>query len=146
MIRKLQSSEVGLCIEGGGMFSDEGKLPGGFIPEVFRDTWMNLIDRGIGVIFGSFGDDGVIHGALGAVKCPDPFNGDLICVENFWYVIPEYRGSGIRLLKQFEAWAKEQGAKRVAMIHLLQLSPKELEHLYIRLGYQPIEVNYIKNL
>lgn len=145
MIRELKSFELSLIAEGGEAFSNEAKNPGGFNIDAFSKFWSNLIDDRCGVIIGSF-DGSVITGALGAVMCPDMFNGDLMAVEAFWYVLKKYRGHGIRLLFAFEDWAKNNKAARVAMIHLEHLHPVELRKLYEKLGYRLIETHYVKDL
>ena len=146
MIRELTVDEIPLCVEGGKSFFDEGKLPGGFKPEIFIACWQRLIRNGIGVILGLFNESGEIQGALGAVIYPDMNNGDITAVENFWYMLPQCRGQGLKLLKEYEKWARRRGAKRLAMIHLLNLQPEKLGALYQRLGFEPIETNYIKVL
>lgn len=144
-IRHLKAGEVGLCVEGGKQFFDEGKLPGGFVPEIFSRNWKNLIERNIGTIIGSFDGD-TITGALGAVLAPDLNNGQTIATECFWFVIDRHRGHGIALLKEFERWAAFRKAKRVAMIHLHALQPERLSELYQRMGYKAVETNYLKDL
>jgi GNAT superfamily N-acetyltransferase len=146
MIRKLQSTEVPVMVEAAKMFFDEGKLPGGLKPEVFVATWQRLISIGTGVVFGMFGQDGAFHGALGAVHYPDPFNGHKCAIEQYWFVMPQFRGRGGLLLREFENWAKAEGCKRIGMIHLQRLQPTELRNFYERLGYEHIESAYIKDL
>lgn len=147
MIRQLQSNEVDRMVPAGKLFFEEGKLPGGLDPEVFTATWRNLITSGVGVVFALFGPDGeALHGALGAVKFPDPFNGDLTAIENFWFLMPQFRGRGGLLLREFERWSRAQGCKRISMIHLQRLQPVELKGFYERLGYEHIESCYMKDL
>src|SRR5688572_9076222 len=127
--------EVTELLEGGESFFREGGMPGGFDREAFIANWTRLIHQGIGQLFGLYGDDGVIHGAMGGVLAPDLNNGHTIGIEAFWYVLPQYRGRGaIRLIEAYEKWAKEKGARRVCMIHLLNLQPERLGELYQRLG------------
>ena len=145
MIRALAPHEVHFCVEGGKAFFAEGKIPGGFVPEVFVRHWQETIDMGGGVIMAAF-DGEEFTGALGAVKCPNPFNGKLMAVEMFWFVLPGKRGHGLRLLDAFENWAEQIGVQMVAMIHLEALSPATLEKLYVRRGYKLVERNYIKEI
>lgn len=144
-VRQLKPEEATMCVEGGIAFFDEGKLPGGFVPEVFIRNWKNMISSGRGVIIGSF-DGETITGALGAVMAPDLNNDQLLATECFWFVFPQYRGHGIRLLTEFERWAKAAGARRAAMVHLQRLQPESLGALYERMGYEKIETNYLKEL
>jgi len=144
-VRQVQDLEE--LLAGGASFFAEGQMPGGFDSEAFIKSWAHLIDTEIGCVFGLYGEDGVIHGALGGILAPDIFNGHTVAIEAFWYVLPEHRGSGaIRLVKAYEDWARSRGARRVSMVHLLNLQPGRLGDLYVRLGYRAVETNYIKDL
>lgn len=55
-------------------------------------------------------------------------------------------GGGISLLRQFETWAKEKGATRVVMAHLLVEGAERVEAIYDKLGYKKAEVAYYKEL
>lgn len=131
--------------EAGREFFAEGNLPGGFRPEAFTQNWTKMIYAGHGMILGAF-KNGAFIGALGAVFSPDPSNGDKIATEAFWYVRPGHRGPGLRLLKAFEEIAMKRGVKRIGMVHLLSIQPEGMANLYQRLGYRPVEVNFLKEL
>jgi hypothetical protein len=148
MIRKLQSNEVPITVDGGRLFFEEGKMPGGFAPEIFVGNWKRYIAENRGTIYASFGADGKVHGALGAVFYEDPFNGDKVATEQFWYTIPQYRNSreGLVLLNTFLADAKNRGCKRAMMIHLEALQPEILKALYGRKGFEHVESSYVKIL
>ncbi len=151
MIERLKPEQLPLCLEGGRLFFEAAKHPGGFVPGVFLDTFGALVESGRGIVLASFdaqGDNKTITGALGGVLAPSPFNGQLMAIEMFWFVLPEYRGrsDALRLFSAFEDWAVEVNADMISMIHLLALAPDKLEKLYRRRGYTPIEVNYIKEL
>lgn len=143
MTRALTSSEVGICCEAARKFYEEGKLPGRLVENVFIAGWQERIDTDAGVIFGSFNDNtGEFEGGLGAVIYPDPNSGDPLTCEMFWYMKPECRGNGMRLLEAYENWAKSKGAHRIYMIHLLELHPDVMRKIYERRGYKPVEVGY----
>lgn len=144
MIQYLTAEEAHLCIDGGRQFYLDAKLPGQFIPEAFCASWRNLISTGRGAIIGLF-DGPDIAGALGCIAAPELNNYDTIAVEAFWFMIPGRRGSGLRLLMEFERWAKVKGCQRAAMIHLEALNPR-LAEIYVRLGYKLIERHYLKTL
>lgn len=146
MTRLLQANEVPHCVEGGRMFFDEGKLPGGFDPGHFCRTWQGLIESKRGVVISSWRDADTITGALGAVLCPSLFSGKIMAVECFWYVIPQHRGHGLKLLRHFERWAHEQGVHFLSMIHLKNLQPELLGAVYERMGYRAVETNYLKEI
>jgi hypothetical protein len=59
----------------------------------------------------------------------------LIAMEHGWFATD---GSGLRLLRAFEAWARERGAMMVQ----LSTGPSGLD--LTRLGYRPAEMAWIK--
>lgn len=144
-VRAVSPDELCAVVDVGYMFFKEGNLPGGFKRDVFLRNWSAILKERRGIFLGAFEDE-KFTGGLGAVLCPDLNNGQLLAVECFWYVLPEYRGHGLRLLRAFERWAKEAGVRRVAMIHLMSLHPEAMRQLYERLGYRAVEINYIKEL
>lgn len=122
--------------------SGEFDLPG------FLRNWEILIESGMGFIFVLRSEIGEVQGYLAAVIVADPFNGEKVCAENFWYVRKHARGSigGMRLFQAFEEEAKAAGCKRCLMVHLENLTPEKLAKLYERRGYRLIERTYEKNL
>jgi GNAT superfamily N-acetyltransferase len=84
--------------------------------------------------------DGEIVGMIGVVATLHPHSGDPVMSELFWYVLPRARGSGVRLLLEAEAWARANGIGKSIVV-----SPNEiLSALYERLGYEPLERQFIK--
>ena len=77
---------------------------------------------------------------------PDPNTGEMLATEFFWFVNPESRGSGLKLLKVFEKWAKEKGCKKVIMVHLSDSMPEKIRNIYLRFGYKVAETHYIKEV
>lgn len=112
----------------------------------FVQTWTNLIETGIGVIFLAE-DDTHIVGAIGGTAYPDPNSFRLVAAEWFWFVESGYRGiAGIKLYREFELWAKKRGAVEIQMIHLSDSMPGKLERFYKNLGFVPAETRYVKAL
>lgn len=100
-----------------------------------------LIDSPTGALFVSE-RDGIVTGMIGLLLYTQPLSGEPMASELFWWVEPEHRGHGVRLMKQAEAWARAQGATALQMI----APTSEVEQLYQRLGYDRIEVAYQKAL
>lgn len=142
-VRRGTLADLPAIIELGRSFYAEGNLPGRVEPEQVKRSWNLFLATGQGALF-VLERDGAVVGALGALIYPDMNDGDLVATEAFWYVMPEHRGGGIALFNAFEAWASAAGAKRLMMVHLLDLMPKALEKFYIKKGYRPIEIHYIK--
>jgi GNAT superfamily N-acetyltransferase len=110
------------------------------------EQYERFISKGIGAILMLLNERGSLHGGLGFITYPDLHSGDMMAVETFWYVDPNHRGRGVQLVREFEKRAKEQGCKKVAMIHLMDSYPAELENLYSRMGYTLIEKHYVKEV
>ena len=147
IIRPLKIHELPLALEGGESFFQEGKLPGKFNGPYFLSCWTDYLKSGTGEFIGLLSDDErSLRGALGAIFYRDPFTSDLVAVEQFWYVMPDDRGDGIRLFDVFIASARERGCRRVMMIHLKGLYPDALRRLYERRGFKEIETSFVRQL
>jgi GNAT superfamily N-acetyltransferase len=131
------------------IFKMAKQYQGGFSRHVKVDVdyatgvWMRWLSNGAGIVFALKKDERII-GGLGAIKMPDIHSGLLTAVETFWFVNPEDRGDGLKLLDAYEKWAEESGCKRVAIIHLADSFPEVLEKIYRRRGYELIESHYVK--
>lgn len=132
-----------MCVSLGQEFCADADIPGGIIPEVFINTWEEMLSSGAGVIFG-MEKDGLLVGMLGGVTYSDMNNGALVGQECFWFVSKEHRGGGIELLKAFEAWCIERGCKRWTMVYLVSSMPEIVEQIYRGRNYRPMEVHWLK--
>lgn len=145
MIRLLSINELPLLLEGGREFFAEGKIPGGFDEYHFVCSVGSFMRDGVCYVAGSFSPDGRIQGALAWMLHPGIFSPALCATELFWFVRDEFRGRisvGMGLLAFFENEARRRGAKRLAMIHMMNLQPEKLSKLYERRGYTLIEKHY----
>jgi RimJ/RimL family protein N-acetyltransferase len=72
----------------------------------------------------------------------------LVAQELGWWVEPKYRNTslGIKLLKEFEAEAKQRGAEKVIMFYLEAQTPTKIKQILQRVGYSPSEYNMVKDL
>ena len=112
----------------------------------FVEFWRPIIASELGVIFIAE-DDGEIIGAIAGMAVPEPYSGDLVVSEFFWFVRPGHRGSaGLRLYEALEYWARQKGAKTMRMVHLMDSMPEKLARIYKRLGYEQVETLYSKDL
>ncbi len=85
---------------------------------------------------------GAIVGMLGLVAAPHFLSGEMSAGEVFWWMEPEARGAGLRLLKAAEQWARDKGATGLQMI-----APDDrVGAVYTRLGYRLIERSYFRRL
>jgi len=86
--------------------------------------------------------DGAVVGMIGLLIFLHPIAGEVTVSEVFWWVEPEHRGGGIRLLKRAEQWARAAGAVKLMMI----APTADIGQLYLRLGYEPLETTYQRTL
>lgn len=108
-------------------------------PVALTRTFGLLIDSDVGALFVSE-RDGHVVGMIGLLVFEHPFTGERAAHELFWWMEPEFRGTGLRLLKVAEQWARDAGAR-----HLHMVAPtREVEHVYERLGYGYLEAAYQK--
>ncbi len=85
---------------------------------------------------------GAIVGMMGLVAAPHFISGELSAGEVFWWMEPDARGAGLRLLRAAEQWARDKGANGLQMI-----APDErVGAVYQRLGYRLIERSYFRRL
>lgn len=100
-----------------------------------------LIDAPCGLLLVS-GNGETIAGTLGLLVTPHPYSGQSTASEMFWYVAPEARGAGVKLLKAAEAWARERGAR-----HIIMIAPdSRVSSFFQRMGYARLEEQFIKAL
>jgi len=145
-IRSISPEEIPLIVPGGRAFFSEGAMPGSFNEPHFTAFMQNLMTSNIGFILTAFTDAGGFAGAIGGTCFPDFATGDLTATEFFWYVLPEHRMVGVRLLNAFEAEATRRGCVRIHMIHLANQSGEKLDAFYARRGYRYLEKVFTKEL
>ena len=94
-------------------------------------------------------DDGMVNGMFAGGMQASPFNvGVLVAMEAFWWMKPEARSSsaGLKLKKEFENWALENGAEVITMVAVDGESCKSVQKLYARNGYQCMEATWMKGI
>ena len=83
-----------------------------------------------------------IAACLCGMIAPHYLTGEATAFKTAWYAIPGARGYGAHLLRAFEAWARDKGARRIIVAGRLSRTLTLLE----RLQYQPLETVYSKDL
>ena len=86
--------------------------------------------------------DGVVVGMFGAVIFTHPISAERTVSELCFWIDPEHRGCGVRLLRRAEQWADGRGAVEMVLI----APTPEVERFYQQLGYIAKEVSYGKRL
>mgnify|MGYP000894854066 CR=1 len=141
MLREATLADMPELVRMGRAFHAAAKLDIEFDDSTFRDLCAQLIEADGALLLI---DDGAM---LAALCFPIYFNASaLVAQELFWWVDPDKRGAGIRLLQRAEQWAKEKGAVTLQMIALDELSGESVGRLYERRGYRPLERSYVRNL
>lgn len=129
-------------------FAREVNQPGGFHYAAFREHWGPVLSSGVGELFVIRNNEQTVVALLGCAFVPDCFSGWPIACEQFWYVVPEHRSTGIAslLFNAFEAESRARGCKRIVMAHLANEQTERLEALYTKRGYRLAEKTFAKEI
>jgi GNAT superfamily N-acetyltransferase len=142
-IRKAQPEDLERIVEMAARFVSETDY-GKFVkvnPDRLSRTVVDLVTNPNGVVFIAE-DAGRAHGMIAAIMYEHPYSGELTSFEIAWWVDPESRGCGLRLLNEAEDWARSGGAKAMQMV-----APTErVGELYKTLGYAPVETSFQRSL
>jgi GNAT superfamily N-acetyltransferase len=110
-------------------------------PGQVRTLATSLIASPEGDVLVADDGDGLV-GMLAIVAYPHHLSGEWVAGEVAFWVDPAARGIGLRLLRDAERWARAHGAARLELI----APTPEVERLYARLGYRPVERTYHRAL
>lgn len=113
----------------------------------FWETIRSMELREALFLHGMFVGD-VLVGMLIGTVAPQMMTETTVAQEIMWYVKPEHRkGTGsVRLLLEFEAWAKKHGADGIIMASFAATGERKLGEFYSRRGYKPLETHVLKRL
>lgn len=93
--------------------------------------------------------DGRPVGIAGALAYPMYFSpSHLVAQELWWWLAPEARGHGAgqAMYDAIEAWANEQDVSALFMIALEDERAPQMEKLYARKGFRPMERTFFKEV
>ena len=86
--------------------------------------------------------NGVVNGGICGYVFLHHMSGERVASELGWWVDPATRGSGVRLLREFEAWADELGVQCIQLV-----APDDrVGAFYARRGYGAVETLYQKRI
>ena len=94
-------------------------------------------------------EDGNLCGSIGGIIAPWMMdNSQLILMETWWWVNPEYRNKriGLELIRAFQDEGKKRGANLFIMVTLQGPKEKSLIKFYTSLGMKHLENHYIKEI
>ena len=90
--------------------------------------------------------EGKVIGVLIGQVVDDPLQRTKIFQELIWYVRPEQRKQGIKLLRTVEDYCKATGIGAIVMSHTDTAHNVKFENFYRRRGYTYLESHYMKVL
>uniref|UniRef100_A0A6M3L0A6 Putative acetyltransferase n=1 Tax=viral metagenome TaxID=1070528 RepID=A0A6M3L0A6_9ZZZZ len=90
--------------------------------------------------------DGKCQGLLAGREVRTPQGDDKCWHEVIWFVNKDYRKYGLRLLEAGKAILKAEGFTSIVMVYMHNSKSDKLHRLYTRLGYKPMETNFIGRL
>lgn len=123
--------------------SDFKEVP--FDIETMAQSVINLVinnPRGFGVV--AYTDKGEPVGMLCGSITDYVFSRGSVASDFAWFVLPEYRGSrsALKMLKMFQAWAKDQGATELYMGITTNVKADRTGELLKRVGFDHVGGNY----
>ena len=114
----------------------EGKYGMGLDKASFIKMVVPYIEKGICLLYRK---NGRIRGGIAGMPFPWGFNNAIkLCMELFYWMDPEVRGQGIKLIKAYEDRVRKAGARSIMIQPETELSRK-VGLLYKRRGYRPFE-------
>ena len=91
--------------------------------------------------------DGACVGLLAGYDVVVPLNHLKLYHTIIWFIRAEHRAAGMRLLlRQVYKTLKSEGYSSIVMTALYNGSAQKMTRLYERLGFQPLEKHFIKQL
>jgi GNAT superfamily N-acetyltransferase len=113
------------------------------IPQVLHD----LVISPAGFVLVAEVGGAIVGAMLGLAHVP-VFGRRLQASELGWFVAPDHRGSrdAVRMIAEFEAWARQRECVRVVLSRLMNMRPDAVGRLYERLGYAERESSFAKAL
>lgn len=143
MIREARHTDIPRLVDLGLRFMRESGYDRHLAPsrQAQADLARNLIEAPHGLVLVDE-RDGRLAGMIGAIATLHPHSGEPVMSELFWYVEPGARGTGVRLLRQVEEWARENGVLKSIVV-----APNDhVADFYRRMGYARLEQQFIKAL
>lgn len=141
-----EQSELEAVLKIGCAHPDNHTVSGGLHTTYFIRRFTDLWKQGIAHMFGLFTDAGRVVGALGFFVVPNIFNRERHAIQNFWFTLPEHRGRGVMLLKEYERQARKFGCHRMQMPVQLKRQSERFGTLFERYGFEAQETSYFKLL
>lgn len=147
MIRHAMMDDLGAILEMGEEFFKSHPISTTGMPYDYDSTTMYLMDTMEHGMLMVVEKDGDVVGFIGVGISEMPYNTDYkVAQERFFYVHPEHRGIGTKLLKEAEEELKAEGVDIISMVSLQAPGVEKVDAFYRGKGYTPVEHTYAKVL
>lgn len=150
MIRPATINDIPRLIHMGKKFHEEALVDKGlgYVPTDLIRYYVTMMESPIAVFLVAE-DEGIVVGSIGGMIVP--WNMDfsqLILLEQWWWVDPEYRGAKVALdLEEgFARWGKDNGANKIIMVSINLQREETVKRYYRRKGYKYLETHFIKGI
>ena len=146
MFRGAKAEDIPALVEMGASFHGISGLSRfvAFEPLSFEAALSVLIDDGLLLVLERGGKP---VGMAGVFVAPAYYNRHaMMAGEMFWWIDPEHRGHGIKMLAEVEARVRKMGVDVLHMGCMETMDPDGVAKLYRRAGYTPVERTYYKRL
>jgi GNAT superfamily N-acetyltransferase len=93
--------------------------------------------------------DGVVCGFFAAIRQPLWFSpSEAVALETAWWMDEAHRGrpEGVRLLLEFERWAKDQDVCAICVSDIIVEGGSAAERILLKLGYSSNERMFVKGM
>lgn len=142
MIRRATLDDRDRLVEMGQRFVAETPYAGliAINPERLSASVAGILTNPAGAVFVSGSDP--LTGMIAMLAYDHPFSGERTAFEVVWWVEPEARGDGVRLLRAAEQWARDEGITKMQMV----APDARVGEFYKRMGYAPVETSYQRSL
>ena len=143
MIRLISAAEVPLLLPQAREFFKEGQIQGTLNEPHFIQALTQQMQAGRMFVLA---EGSPFRGAISGAMFEDLATGEPCCMEYFWYVDRNERGTlGVRLLASFEEQAVLRGARRILMMHHVSEQTEKFKHIYERRGYTLREQVFVRS-
>lgn len=145
IIRRPLEADIPQIVEMGRRFHAESIYSEmiGFNPEAFASSLAIFIASETMIFFVMEREEEIIGAICGAIG-PHYMTGELASSELFWWVTPEARGRGLKLLDAFEREAVARGARIGGMV--APRGSEQLARVYAHKGYAISETVFVRAL
>jgi GNAT superfamily N-acetyltransferase len=132
-VRPATAADIPALVDMGQAFHTASQLPCAYGRDIMAGVFARMIEADSAAVLMT--DRGMFCGMLNPAYCDPSW---VYAVEVMWWS----RGDGMALLRAFEEWAQQAGAKEIRMTSLAALP--RADRILRHVGYSPAEISYSK--